>query len=626
MLELLRRVSRFAWIPAVAVLVIATEVVVIRYCTWYLAVDQYGYLTFAHDLLAGRIFHAWRPLDYLGPKFLSRTDALAQTYVYDHGRLYCRYSPGFPIILAATMAVFGTDATHYVNTVIYPLLLLLALAFQRRAFGSRWRALVGTALIVLFPTFMHLWALTLVRDLAAHTAGLAGLYLLLPVGGRRLSPGRAAAACLALGYAVTIRPDAVLYLVPGGLMLAMRWWKTPCATDRWRRIGLSAAGAALGLLLGLAPFLTYNWYITGNPLKATQAMELDGFFPSGGGQPASEGAKVAYPSGAWQGGTLTPVQGGGLRFQNFAKIFPQVVRLVRSAYTDVLVGIALVGTVLAVRRRPYLVLAAIPYVLSALVFFGFWSKPDWRYLVGVFVFVPMLIVEGVFGSLDFVRTLARRRPDVARLVALTAAGAAAIGSALSPAPTGTLLPYVAAVMTGAFVVGLVGAAALPSRRIGGWLAVATGLVLVGLAVWRADTSIPSRYFQYREMVRARATMGAILQPHAVVITTESVGRPAENIDYYARDAYALYLTDLMRWGLTVGLASELLARGGLAPYLLIPYTQPDREKMLADLRERFDVQLVVDIAPDRAMDYFVAASFYPNGVRMMLYRLVLRGA
>ena len=68
--------------------------------TWYLAVDQFGYLSFAHDLLHGHIFHTWAPLKALEPFFPTRTDLLAQTYVYDDGRLYCRYAPGFPLLLA----------------------------------------------------------------------------------------------------------------------------------------------------------------------------------------------------------------------------------------------------------------------------------------------------------------------------------------------------------------------------------------------------------------------------------------------------------------------------------------------------------------------------------------------
>jgi hypothetical protein len=74
--------------------------------TWYLAVDQFGYLQFAHDLLHGKIFHDWEPASILRnlPK---RTDMLAQTYVYDNGKLYCRYSPGFPMLVAGWLALFG---------------------------------------------------------------------------------------------------------------------------------------------------------------------------------------------------------------------------------------------------------------------------------------------------------------------------------------------------------------------------------------------------------------------------------------------------------------------------------------------------------------------------------------
>ena len=34
--------------------------------TWYLAVDQFGYLQFANDLLRGKIFHDWEPARIMG--------------------------------------------------------------------------------------------------------------------------------------------------------------------------------------------------------------------------------------------------------------------------------------------------------------------------------------------------------------------------------------------------------------------------------------------------------------------------------------------------------------------------------------------------------------------------------
>ena len=44
---------------------------------------------------------------------------LVQTYVYDHGKLYCRYAPGFPILLAGWLTLFGDDGAHYLNPTIF---------------------------------------------------------------------------------------------------------------------------------------------------------------------------------------------------------------------------------------------------------------------------------------------------------------------------------------------------------------------------------------------------------------------------------------------------------------------------------------------------------------------------
>src|SRR5207244_6263851 len=115
------------------------------------------------------------------------------------------------------------DGAHYLNPTMYLLVLVLALAFQARLFRSRWRALAGTALIVLAPTQIYLWALTLVRELPTHASALLGLFLLLPARGRRLGPARTAAAGLALGWAGSIRPDALLYLGSAACLVAARW-------------------------------------------------------------------------------------------------------------------------------------------------------------------------------------------------------------------------------------------------------------------------------------------------------------------------------------------------------------------------------------------------------------------
>src|SRR5262249_6743472 len=398
---------------------------------WYLAVDQFGYLTFAHDLLHGHVFHDWPPLKALEPFFPARTDVLAQTYVYDMGRLYCRYSPGFPMLLASWVGILGDDRAHYLNPTVYLLLLAVALAFPRRVFHSPWRAAAGTALIALFPTMMHLWGLTLTRDLSAHLFALIGLFLLLPVGGKALGPWRLLAAGLALGFTFTIRPDAVLYLVPAALMLTVRW-----VHERRRRHGLEGVLAlqamSLGLIIGASPLLAYNWAATGNPLLPTQGMELPLLpsppppawkprsVPRAEATPPADGT-IGFPSVGWRGGTLEQVQGGGLRLAHFPTTIKGNWTLFTRAYSPLLVGAAIWGAVVAAVMRPMLVAAAVSYAVVAFLFFSCWPRPDFRYLIGAFVFLPMLVVEGTIGTLDVVRMLwKQRKAEVARGLAVFA--------------------------------------------------------------------------------------------------------------------------------------------------------------------------------------------------------------
>ena len=601
-----------------------------------LAVDQFGYLTFAHDLLHGRIFHEWAPLKALEPFFPGRTDVLAQTYVYDDGRLYCRYAPGFPILLAGWIGLLGDDRAHYLNPTLYLVLLAVALAFQWRMFRSPWRATAGTALIALFPTMMYLWGLTLTRDLSAHVFAFAGLFLLLPAGGKPIRARRLLAAGGSLGFAIAIRPDAVLYLLPATLMLAVRG-----AHERKRLstngTGLAALALVAGIGAGASPFFAYNLAATGSAFIPTQGMELS-ILPSlpppsakersrpstpGAAEPEGDG-KVGYPSPGWHGGTIEQVQGGGLQLVHLSTTLPGNWKMMLRAYTPLLFGVALWGAVIATVMRPMLAAGAVSYAVVAFLFFSCWPRPDFRYLIGVFVFLPMLVIEGTLGTLDLVRMLWKRhQPDLARGLAVFAAGVFLAGGALLvPAtPAGGLSPSVFLVVT----ITTGGAAALaaigPSRRV---VVLAAPILMLGL-VWCKMSEVQGlgdrrAPFQRTQMVEARTNMQHLLEPKAVVITTEEVGRPAENIEYYSGIANALYLTDLQRWHLPLYDAAVQLVIRGMRPYLYIPANQPDGEKMIADLRNRFTVDLVADIPPQRAMANFVAAPFH-RGVRMLLYRI-----
>src|SRR6185369_10689952 len=97
---------------------------------------------------------------------------------------------------------------------------------------------------------------------------------------------------------------------------------------------------------------------------------------------------------------------------------------------------------------------------------------------------------------------------------------------------------------------------------------ALALGLVALTAGRSMSGDQRRAtFQRPQMERARATLADAVAPGALVITSENVGRPAENIDYYSGVANSVYLTDLMRWRLTIGEVALRAAHLGMTPYL-----------------------------------------------------------
>src|SRR5262249_48900825 len=229
---------------------------------------------------------------------------------------------------------------------------------------------------------------------------------------------------------------------------------------------------------------------------------------------------------------------------------------------------------------------------------------------------------GTLGTLDMARILWKQhKPELARGLAVFAAGVFLTGAAmLRPAPGGLALPSYLVVTLTAGVAAAV-AAVTPARRIvpPGAPGLLPGLIWCRVSEVQAvaDRRAP---FQREQMLVARANMQRLLEPNSVVITTEEVGRPAENIEYYSGIANALYITDLQRWHLPLYDAALHLIIRAMRPYLSIPAHHHDREEMLASLRRNRAVDLVADIPPERAMANFVAAPFHP-GVRMDLYRL-----
>src|SRR5258707_3891612 len=138
-----------AWLAGVllTITLVVVGVWTVQRTTWYLAIDQFGYLTFADDLAHGHALHDWALLPAVKPLLPQDldVDVYAQTYVGHGDALFCRYSPGFALVLALARLLFGPTAEHLVNPLSVVLLLACLYAIGRRVFASAWLGL-ATAL------------------------------------------------------------------------------------------------------------------------------------------------------------------------------------------------------------------------------------------------------------------------------------------------------------------------------------------------------------------------------------------------------------------------------------------------------------------------------------------------
>jgi hypothetical protein len=168
--------------------------------------------------------------------------------------------------------------------------------------------------------------------------------------------------------------------------------------------------------------------------------------------------------------------------------------------------------------------------------------------------------------------------------------------------------------------GAMAAATWPRMRVAAVLAPSLAIVLTGQVVARGDALAASHAaFQEADMQRARATFRAAVVPGSIVITTEDIGRPAENIEYYSDVARSLYTTDLDRWHVPAWKAAINCIYAGMRPYLLFQAGSSELKQLLAELQAKgYATERVAAIGPGHNMDYFVAAPFH-HGLPLDLY-------
>lgn len=520
-----------------------------RRTTWYLASDQFAFLTFADDLRHGRIFHDPGTLATLadGVPRDRTADAFYQTYLWRDGLLYSRYPPGFPLLLAGAGTLAGERGMHLLNPLLYLVLvagmaLLTSVLLRGSAIAAAAGAAASWALLVV-PTDVHFWGITVARDLPAHLLALGAL--------AAACGGRFGLAGLALGVACSIRPDAVLYsLSLGAVALVVR--PAPRALVR----------GSLAFAAGIAPLLAYNTITQGHPLAFTQGMEFRQLMST------APGPRVASASLA---ASLPIVSGGGFRLRNLPQVLPQNLRYLAAAFGAFLVP-AIAALVCPSRRRSLVAAALAPYLAGSIFFYSCWGHGDARYLVGA---VLVLLVATAVGTTAWCVALVDASRPPRRRAALLALGLAVVVAAPHAFPEQPpRRPLEIAVGAGAL---LAGGAALAPALAATAAAVAPfvpAAAFAGVAVTRIVNGSGARDpFQAPQVARARESIEALVPAGAVLITTPALGRPAENITRYTHAA-AYYEGELAGLGTTLATATRRLLGAGRRVYLLVPAAGP----------------------------------------------------
>ena len=357
--------------------------------------------------------------------------------------------------------------------------LLTSVLLRGSAIAAAAGAAASWALLVV-PTDVHFWGITVARDLPAHLLALGAL--------AAACGGRFGLAGLALGAACSIRPDAVLYsLSLGAVALVVR--PAPRALVR----------GSLAFAAGIAPLLAYNTITQGHPLAFTQGMEFRQLMSTAPGPPVAPASLAA---------SLPIVSGGGFRLRNLPQVLPQNLRYLAAAFGAFLVP-AVGALVCPVRRRTLVAAALAPYLAGSIFFYSCWGHGDARYLVGA---VLVLLVAAAIGTTAWCVALVDASRPPRRRAALLALGLAVVVAAPHVFPEQPpRRPLEIAVGAGAL---LAGGAALAPALAATAAAVAPfvpAAAFAGVAVTRIVNGSGARDpFQAPQVARARESIEALV--------------------------------------------------------------------------------------------------------------------
>jgi len=232
--------------------------------------DPYGIVHFADHLSRGKIYSDfpvynwfkkdWRP----GEAYF----VLHGNYVLREGKMSCKYTIGFPLLLAVSINLFGSGSVYFANVFILVILLWFHFRLARLIFSGRPDGLLLSVLcpILLLLMISRLWSLSLrpSRDLSALMFIVAGSCLGIMALRRlpRINFIYLISGAFCLGFSASIRVPNILVGLPAILYLMARMG----GKVKVARFVTVVLAALIFFSVALGPAFIQNYLSTGSTL------------------------------------------------------------------------------------------------------------------------------------------------------------------------------------------------------------------------------------------------------------------------------------------------------------------------------------------------------------------------
>jgi hypothetical protein len=541
--------------------------------------DPYGVVHFAQHLARGKFYSDYPVYGWFKPDWKTgRYMVLYGNYQLRDGKMFCKYTIGYSLLLAVSLKLFGPSSIYFFNVFMLVLLLLFQYLFAREVLPSRPHrdllALCAPLLLLLLIDKVWDTAIKPVHDLPALMILVAGLYLWV----RALkTPGRInwwllGAGSFCLGFSGSFRLPNVLIVIPAGVYLLVRL----IGKVRIGTIGLALAVIVLAFALGLLPALVQNQLTTGHPLKPPRPEVIE--------KKTVKIDDLYYPPPLWIG--------------FFPHTFPAVMKFFWEVYQPLFSLLIIIGAVAAFRSPEvkYLCLG-IPVIFILL--YSCWVHLMARYLM---IAQPFLIVLATAGC---GRLLEARIPRPALAGWLLLLGADYWARALARAPYGVQVIDILAIVAGCALWLLMGGAL---RQVGLSSRV-RALALILLACFLIDKGprpiVSRRIFQLADAARFGRDVDRIVPKGSVIFAT----KPLTQLIALFTSSYSIRPFDIERMGesLRDGVNHALARPVGV--YLIDHMAtgkEADAANFIPVLREDFDLRAVGTL---RAKDYNLRPQF-----------------